>query len=332
MANIVALTVARDVAAGETIAEDGLSGAPRLVAYCSDETHNSNDKAVALLGLGRRNLKKIATRPDYSIDIGALQAEIAADRAAGRVPFCVIGNCGTVNTGQIDDLPALRRLCDAERLWFHVDGAFGALLTLSDGLRHLAEGVQLGDSLAFDLHKWMNLPYDAACVLVRDGAAQARSFSPPASYLAKLDRGLAAGSHRFGQLGPDLSRGPRGIKVWLLIKAFGFRRFAQIVEQNVAQARHLASLIEAHPRLELVAPVATNVVCFRYRPEGMADRDLDAFNRELLMRIQESGVAAPSSTVLRGIFAIRLAIVNQRSRLHDFDGFVEDLLRMAEQI
>ena len=329
MANLVALTVARDAAGGSALLDDGLHAAPQLVAYCSSETHNSNDKTASILGLGRRNLRKIPVDREYRIDVGALRTAIAEDRAAGRLPFCVIANCGTVNTGQIDDLKALRGVADDNGMWLHVDGAFGALLTLSPKLRHMVDGIARADSIAFDLHKWMNMPYDVACVLIRDAAAHGRSFSPPASYLTQLDGGLATGPHRFGQLGPDLSRGARGLKVWLLLKTFGVSRFARIVEQNVEQAHHLGALIEQTPELELLTPVVTNCVCFRYRPPALDEEALNALNRRLLVRIQESGVAVPSSTVLRGAFAIRLAIVNQRSRMHDFDEFVSDVLRIG---
>ena len=329
MANLVALTVARDAAGGAALIDEGLHAAPHLVAYCSTETHNSNDKAASILGIGRRNLRKIAADRDYRIDTDALRTAIAEDRTAGRTPFCIIANCGTVNTGQIDDLRALRRIADEERLWLHVDGAFGALLALSPSLRPLVAGIEQADSIAFDLHKWMNMPYDVACVLIRDAAAHGRSFSPPANYLTQLDGGVASGPHHWGHLGPDLSRGARGLKVWLLLKTFGFSRFAQIVEQNVAQAHHLGSLIEASAELELLTPVVTNCVCFRYRPSAVDEDALNALNRRLLVRIQESGVAVPSSTVLRGAFAIRLAIVNQRSRMHDFDEFVRDVLQIA---
>jgi glutamate/tyrosine decarboxylase-like PLP-dependent enzyme len=332
MANLVALTVARDAAAGDVVLEEGLCGLPPLVAYCSSETHNSNDKAATILGLGRRNLRKIPTARDYRIDSDALRAAIDDDRKAGRLPFCIIGNCGTVNTGQIDDLRTLRAIADEQRLWFHVDGAFGALLALSSRLRPLVDGLASADSIAFDLHKWMNMPYDVACVLVRDAAAHRRSFSPPASYLSRLDGGVANGPHPFGQLGPDLSRGARGLKVWLLLKTFGFNRFAQVVEQNVAHARHLGALIERRRELELLTPVVTNCVCFRYRPPAADEGSLDELNRRLLVRIQSAGVAVPSSTILRGAFAIRLAIVNQRTRMHDIDGFVEDVLRIGGEV
>jgi aromatic-L-amino-acid/L-tryptophan decarboxylase len=330
MANLVALTVARDAVAGDALLEDGLHAAPQLVAYCSTETHNSNDKAASILGLGRRHLRKVPVDDDYRIDTAALRAVIAEDVAAGRRPFCIIANCGTVNTGQVDDLAALRSIADEHGLWLHVDGAFGALLALSPKLRPLVAGIEQADSLAFDLHKWMNMPYDVACVLIRDASAHRRSFSPPASYLTKMEAGVASGPHHWGHLGPDLSRGARGLKAWLLLKTFGFRRFAQIIEQNVAQAHQIGALVGQAPELELLTPVVTNCVCFRYRRAGLDDDALNALNRRLLVRIQEAGVAVPSSTMLRGRFAIRLAIVNQRSRMHDCDEFVADVLRLAE--
>jgi glutamate/tyrosine decarboxylase-like PLP-dependent enzyme len=332
MANLVALTVARDAAGGDALIEDGLHASAQLVAYCSSETHNSNDKAASILGLGRRHLRKIPVDRDYRLDTGALRTAIAEDARAGRKPFCIIANCGTVNTGQIDDLKTLRAIADEHRLWLHVDGAFGALLALSPQLRSLTNGIDAADSIAFDLHKWMNMPYDVACVLVRDAAAHSKSFSPPANYLTKLDGGVASGPHHWGHLGPDLSRGARGLKVWLLLKTFGIGRFARIIEQNVAQAHHLGARIERTPQLELLTPVVTNCVCFRYRREGLDEDALNTLNRQLLVRIQEAGVAVPSSTVLHGKFAIRLAIVNQRSRMHDFDEFVEDVLRIGNKV
>jgi aromatic-L-amino-acid/L-tryptophan decarboxylase len=332
MANLVALTVARDAAGGDALIEDGLHTTSQLVAYCSSETHNSNDKAASILGLGRRNLRKIPVDGDYRIDVGKLRHAIEQDVSAGRRPFCIIANCGTVNTGQIDDLKSLRSIADEHGLWLHVDGAFGALLALSPRLRPLVAGIEHADSLAFDLHKWLNMPYDLACVLIRDASAHRRSFSPPASYLTRLDGGVASGPHHWGHLGPDLSRGARGLKAWLLLKTFGFQRFAQIIEQNVAQAHHVGALIERAPELELLTPVVTNCVCFRYQRAGLDADALNALNRRLVIRIQEAGVAVPSSTVLRGAFAIRLAIVNQRSRLQDFDEFVQDVLRIARDL
>ncbi|HEV8597749.1 MAG TPA: pyridoxal-dependent decarboxylase [Gemmatimonadales bacterium] len=337
VANLVALAAARD-AADPAIVERGLATLPApLVLYASTETHNSVEKAVRLLGLGRSALHAIPVAADFRIELDALALAIAEDRAAGRRPFCVVGNAGTVNTGAIDDLAALAALCRRERLWFHVDGAFGALAALSETLRPLLAGMAAANSLAFDLHKWMYLPYDVGCVLVRDPEAHRRPFATTASYLARLERGAAPNDHDPGSLGPELSREFRGLKVWLLLKEHGVAKFARLIEQNVAQAKHLAGLAHRHAELELLAPAPLNIVCLRYcSGPGSGVRDqgehLNSINREILMRIQEQGIAVPSATVLNGKFALRVAITNHRTVTSDLDLFAEKVVEIGREV
>jgi len=339
MANLVALAAARDAVA-ETIAPEGLRAHPQqLVFYASTETHNSVDKAIRVLGIGSRGLRAIPVGADFRIDLAALAAAIAEDRAAGRWPCCVVGNAGTVNTGAIDDLEAISELCRREKLWFHVDGAFGALAALSDELSPLVRGMDRADSVAFDLHKWLYMPYDVGCVVVRDPAILRRSFGPHASYLAPLERGAATGEHDYSALGPELSREFRALKVWMLLKEHGTVKYARLIRQNVAQARYLANRVHHHPELELLAPVPLNIVCLRYNKgsgEGTGGREqeerLNAMNREVLMRIQERGIAVPSATMLNGRFAIRVAIVNHRSRVEDFDALVDAVVEIGREV
>ena len=332
MANLVGLNAARSACAGFPVRAEGHAGHPQLRAYASAETHNSVQKALELMGLGASALAKIPVRDDYRIDLAALKLQLAADRRAGLIPFCVVGNAGTVNTGATDDLEALADLCAAEKLWLHVDGAFGALAVLDPKGREIVRGMERADSIAFDLHKWMYLPYDVGCVLMRDREKHKAAFSVQASYLTKLEGGVAAGPGLFTDYEPQLSRGFRALKVWMNLKAYGLDAFARQIGQNLAQAQYLKVRIEREPELELLAPVPLNLVNFRYRGEGLTAAALDALNGRILIALQERGIAVPSSTMLKGRFAIRVAITNHRSRREDFDALVEGVLDLGREL
>jgi glutamate/tyrosine decarboxylase-like PLP-dependent enzyme len=333
MANLVGLAVARGERAGFDLRRRGLQQQPRrLTLYASVEAHSSIQRAVELLGLGSDTLRLIPVDADYRMNPAALEDVLAADRAAGHRPICVIGTAGTTNTGAIDDLPRLAEISAREELWFHVDGAFGALAALAPELRPLLRGMERADSLAFDMHKWMYLPYGVGCVLVRDAQAQRRTFAVEPDYLTRHPRGLAAGAAWFSDYGPELSRGFRALKVWFSIKEYGVRRLGRLIRQNVDQARHLASLVDASPELERLAPVPLNVVCFRFRRPGLDGPDLDNINREILLRMQESGTAAPSSTTLNGRYALRVAVTNHRTRRADLEFLVAETLRLGWEL
>ncbi len=333
MANLIGLAVARDARAGFDVRADGMCAAPQpLVAYASIEAHSSNGRALELLGLGRAGLRRIPARADYTLDIDALHSAIAADRAAGRRPICVIGSAGTVNTGAIDDLAGLAELCRRERLWFHVDGAIGAVAVLADAIRPRLAGMERADSIALDLHKWMHMPFEAGCVLVRDAGAHRRAFAMAAEYLEPCERGLAGNQAGFHEYGVQTSRQFRALKVWMTVKEHGLDRFGRLIARNVEQARNLGARVEAEAQLELLAPVALNIVCFRYNPGGLDVAALNRINREIMIRLQEEGTAALSDTVLAGRRCLRAAIVNYRSRQEDFDLLVEAVLRLGSEI
>jgi glutamate/tyrosine decarboxylase-like PLP-dependent enzyme len=305
---------------------------PPLVFYGSTETHGWARKAAELLGLGARSFRRVDVNAAYEVDVAAMERMIAEDRQAGLMPFCIIGTAGTVNTGASDDLNALAAVAKRERLWFHVDGAFGALAYLSDALRPQVAGLERADSIGFDLHKWGSLPFECACVLVRDAEVHRAAFASPASYLAASTRGVIAGGLPFADRGLELTRGFKALKVWLSLKADGVDKLVRVIEQNVAQTRYLVARIEREPALELLAPAPLNITCFRYAPSGMSDAQLDALNAELLLRLQERGIAVPSSTVLGGRYALRVANVNHRTRREDLDVLVDGVLALGREL
>jgi glutamate/tyrosine decarboxylase-like PLP-dependent enzyme len=334
MANYVGLAVARSAKAGYDVRAEGVAAAPApMTVYASSETHSSNYKAIELLGLGKNWLRLIPVDQCYAMDAAALEAAIHADKAAGYRPICVIGNAGTVNTGAFDDLNRLADVCQREDLWFHVDGAFGALAALSERHRPLTAGLERADSLAFDLHKWMYMPFEVACVLVRSFREHVETFAVSPDYLSHMPRGLAGGQQAwYSELGLQLTRGFRALKVWMALKAYGLDHFKRQIEQDVDHARYLVGLVEGHPRLELLAPAPLNIVCFRYTAPGLAGDALDRLNQEIMMRLHERGLAVPTYTRLDGRFALRVAITNHRSTCADFDFLVEKVVELGEAV
>ncbi|QNI36313.1 pyridoxal phosphate-dependent decarboxylase family protein [Edaphobacter albus] len=326
MANLIGLAVGRRARAGFDVRAEGMRGGPEMRVYCSTEVHSWLKKTVELMGMGRNSLHVVGVDAGYRMKVDELQKAIAVDRATGLRPICVVATAGTVNTGATDDLPAIADLCAKEEMWFHVDGAFGALASWSNRLRDGVKGLDRADSLAFDLHKWGYMPYDIGCVLVRDAETHKAAFATGASYLTAMERGPAAGGLRFADRGVELSRGFRALKAWMSLKALGADAITAVIEQNVDQAQYLASLINQSDELELAAEVPLNIVCFRFAKAS------DEGNQEILMRLQESGIAVPSGTVLQGRFAIRVAISNHRSRKADFDLLVENVIRIGHEV
>jgi len=333
MANLIGLAVARTSCAAVDVRSDGVAALSRpLRFYASEEVHSCVQKALELLGHGARSLCRLPVNAHYRIEIETLRARIASDRAAGLSPCAVIGNAGTINTGAVDDLNALADLCERESLWFHVDGAIGAVLALSDQHRQLVAGIERADSVALDLHKWLHVPFEAGCVLVRHRQRHRSTFALTPAYLEHMPRGLAGGADWYSDYGVQLSRGFRALKIWMSIKEQGLTKLGRLIDQNIAQARKLAQLIDASPELERLAPVDLNIVCFRYRVAGGGEEQAKAINEELLMRLHESGIAVPSYTTLQGRYCLRAAIANHRTRHEDLVTLVDAVLKFGREL
>ena len=322
IANLIGVLVARSAMLGPGVRSDGVGGM-RLVAYTSAAAHGCMPRAMEMSGLGRDALRMIPCDADGRMRLDLLGRALEADREAGARPFLLIGTAGTVDIGAIDDLAALANVAAREGLWFHVDGAFGAVAALSPKLGPKLAGIDRADSVAFDFHKWAQVPYDAGCIVVRDSARQLETFGAEAAYLKRETRGLAAGGVWPCDLGPDLSRGFRALKVWMTLSVYGADRIGAIAEQTCALAAMLAARVDREPALQRLAPVALNIVCFRYIA---ATGDLDRLNADIVADLHESGIAAPSTTMAGGVLAIRVAIVNHRTEETDIAILVDAIL------
>ena len=329
MANMLALTIVRNLHAGVDVREKGVAALPQpLRYYASDQVHSCHRKSLEAMGLGNRALRLVGTDPALRVDLVQLKAAIDEDRAAGLRPACIIASAGTVNTGAVDDLSALADLAEAEGMWLDVDGCIGALLAIAPGNRHRVAGIERAHSLAMDPHKWLHAPFEVGCMLVKDAVAHRESFAVTPEYLEKTRRGLASANwlHEFGL---QTSRGFRALKVWMAIKEHGIGKFGRLIDQNVAQGAYLTALIEAEPALELVAPTNINIVCFRYRADGTDADTRKSINIEIMLRMQEAGFAVLSDTTVHGEHCLRVAINNHRTRREDLVELVAEICRLG---
>jgi aromatic-L-amino-acid/L-tryptophan decarboxylase len=334
MANFTALAAARRAMSAGNVREEGLIGRPPLAVYASDQVHSCVDKAVDLLGIGTNQLRKIATDDRFRIRLDLLEASVARDRRSGITPAIVVGNAGTVNTGAIDPLGELADFCRRESLWFHVDGAYGAMAAISERLAPLFAGMERADSIAADPHKWLYVPYEAGATLLREPGRLAAAFRKFPEYLAADSESPFPGPAWFAERGVELSRGFKALKVWMGLKTHGRRAYAAAIENDVRLARFLAGEVDRRSDFERLADSPLSIANFRYRPEGRAlsDEALDRLNRRIINRLVEDGSFFLAPTVLKGRTAMRVAIVNFRTREEDLIALLEEAARIGREV
>ena len=321
IANLIGVLVARTHALGASVRRTGVE-AGKLTAYASVASHESITRAMEMSGLGSDALRMIEVNEKDQMDLAALEVAINSDRANGLTPFLIAASAGTVDIGAIDDLHAIADVAEREHVWLHVDGAYAALGMLAPDIAPRLRGIERADSLAFDFHKWGQVPYDAGFILVRDGQLQRETFASNPAYLAHDQRGMAAGDWWPCDYGPDLSRSFRALKTWFTLMVLGSDALGASISRTCTIATELARMIEANA--ELLAPVQLNIVCFRYRCDNA-----DAINARIIADLQEGGVVAPSLTRIHGKVAIRAAIVNHRTEMRDVRALVEATLALG---
>ena len=297
---------------GVDVDEDGFEGLPAIPVFAGGYLHASAVKALGMSGLGRRRARVLRRDAAGRFDVAALERELAALHGD---PAIVVATAGDVNSGDFDPIAQLAALARAHHAWLHVDGAFGLFAALSPSTRHLVEGVDSADSIAVDAHKWLNVPYDSGCAFVRDAKLHAGAFSASAAYLGAehVERPV------FGNLGPEMSRRARALPVWATLRAYGRDGVRAMVERHLALARRVGEQVAAAPDLELLAEVQLNVICFRFRPPGVPEEQLDELNRRLGAMVLDDGRVFFGTTDYAGKVAFRPAIVNWRTGEDDVD-------------
>jgi aromatic-L-amino-acid/L-tryptophan decarboxylase len=288
------------------------------VIYASTEVHSSVLRAARILGFGPDRIRHIAVDDGQRLALGSLDAAISADRAAGLTPFLVVATAGTTSTGAIDPLHETAELCRMHGAWLHVDAAYGGFAALTHRGRAALSGIELADSIALDPHKWLYQPFEAGCLLVRDATALDRAFHVLPAYLqdTALDDG---GAVNFANRGIQLTRSARVLKIWLSVQTFGLHAFREAIDRCIDLALHAERRIRDHPALEVLSPARLGIVCFRIRAD---EERVDAINRAALDALLNSGAGMISSTRVNGVFALRLCVLNYRTRAADVDAVI----------
>ena len=310
-ANLTALVAARHEVVGDDPAR-----LARLTMYMSDQSHSSAQRAAWMAGVPRKNIRLLPCDDDFRLSARGLTRAIADDRAQGMIPFMVVANAGTTNTGAVDPLSAIADLCEREKIWMHIDAAYGGFAVLApDGKRALA-GIERADSVTMDPHKWLFVPFECGCLLAKEPARLKAAFQILPDYMKDLE--TRGGEVNFADYGEQLSRMTRGIKVWLNVQYYGMDALSAAIAYSLALAPLAEECVRAEPGLEVLAPATLGILCFRAHPRGVDNAAaLDKLNAEILQRVNESGKFFISSTRIRGTFSLRICPIGHRTRESD---------------
>lgn len=315
IANLTALTAARD---SRLTAKER----SRAVVYVSDQTHSSVAKGLLIIGFLPEQIRKIPTDRLFRMDISALKAAIRQDLADGKKPFAVVASAGTTNTGSVDPLPQISGICRSHQMWMHVDGAFGASALVSERCRKDLAGIELSDSLSWDAHKWLLQTYGCSVVLVRNQETLSHSFLSHPEYLK--DSESFEGSVEFWDLGPELTRPARSLKLWMTLQTLGSRQVARGIEHGCALAEKAEQRLMKNPEWEIISPAHFGIINFRYNPgEGLSESELDRINLEISREITQSGFAQIFTTELLGKKVLRICAIHPETTIADIDRTIE---------
>jgi glutamate/tyrosine decarboxylase-like PLP-dependent enzyme len=333
-ANFLALAVARKIKSPMDVAEEGLYACPPMTVYVSEEGHSSVDKAVDMLGLGKKYLRKIPVNQNFEININALEKQIVADKQAGLLPICVVGIMGTTNTGASDDLEALANLCAKYDLWFHVDAAYGGFVAALESYKHQFKGMEKADSMIINPHKWLYVPFESACVYVKNRSHLKQTYSLIPSYL-QLDIGNDSRTDLM-EYNLQLTKDFKALKIWMTLKTYGVKKLTEAIEQDILKAQYLANKIEESTDFELLAPVPMSIVCFRYLGSKKGQKGDIVFynhlNQQILREIEKDGRVFLAGTQIKGKTALRVCCINHRRTYEDIDYLFEVLREIGEKV
>lgn len=346
MANLNALLIAHRVKAGGEASRKGLwkTGTPMTV-YASEQVHFSIVKAADVLGLGREQVRLVKTNERFQIDVQSLRERLASDIQAGFMPFCIVANAGTVSMGAVDPLEEIAGVAEEYGLWFHVDGAYGALAAMDETKRHLFTGIERADSVSLDPHKWLYAPVDAGCLLFRDEARVRNAFTLNEADYIKVQEQAEDEAFAFWDYGIELSRRFRALKIWLMLRYYGTRRVVAAITGDNAMAFELGERVRASEDFELLAPVELSICCFRYVPpylrgkltaededaRARANDELDELNARIMGRVQRGGRAYLSNATIRGSYALRACITNFRTTSEDIEETLNVVREAADE-